>query len=141
MLKIKVLVDNNTFIDRYFTGEPGFCLWLEEGGKKILFDTGYSGAFIQNANLMGIDLLKVDDVVLSHGHYDHTWGMTHLISLRASRNAKNFKPQNIGINTDTVIIEAPVTYDVYLERRYGILAKVEDEIKPWFKKFIGEAFG
>lgn len=92
MLKIKVLVDNNTFIDRYFTGEPGFCLWLEEGGKKILFDTGYSGAFIQNANLMGIDLLKVDDVVLSHGHYDHTWGMTHLISLRASRNAKNFKP-------------------------------------------------
>lgn len=88
-------------------------------------------AMIQTAH-MGVSL-----AALNVGKKDNK---AH-IDTGTSKNAKNFKPQNIGINTDTVIIEAPVTYDVYLERRYGILAKVEDEIKPWFKKFIGEAFG
>lgn len=37
MLKISVLVDNNALIGRYFLAEPGFSLWIECGGKKILF--------------------------------------------------------------------------------------------------------
>lgn len=79
MLKITVLVDNNTLIDRYLTGEPGFSLWVETGGKKILLDTGYSDVFIKNAQLLGLDVAALDMIVLSHGHNDHTWGLGHLV--------------------------------------------------------------
>jgi 7,8-dihydropterin-6-yl-methyl-4-(beta-D-ribofuranosyl)aminobenzene 5'-phosphate synthase len=78
-LSLTVLIDNNTLIDRYFTGEPGLSFLLETAGKKILFDTGYSGIFLTNAEKMGIDLRDMDFVVLSHGHLDHSGGMVTLV--------------------------------------------------------------
>ncbi len=81
MLELSVLVDNNTLIDHYFQGEPGVSYHLRDGGTKILFDCGYSDAFIRNAENMGIHLLDLDSVVISHGHLDHTWGLYHLIKL------------------------------------------------------------
>ena len=88
MLKIKVLVDNNTIIDKYYTGEPGLSLLLETCGKRILFDTGYSDVFLRSAELMGEDLTDLDAVVLSHGHNDHTWGLAHLIQYYDRRFVK-----------------------------------------------------
>ncbi|MGC9514170.1 MBL fold metallo-hydrolase [Methanocrinis sp.] len=80
-MKLRVLVDNNTLIDRYFRGEPAVSYFIEEGPKKILFDVGYSDLFIENARQMGIDLLDLDFVILSHGHLDHTWGLGPLVRL------------------------------------------------------------
>jgi Metal-dependent hydrolases of the beta-lactamase superfamily II len=77
-LKVTILVDNHALTDRYFTAEPGLAILLEGGGKKILFDTGYSDVFLHNADRMGITLLDLDCVVLSHGHMDHTGGLVHL---------------------------------------------------------------
>ncbi len=78
-MRLTVLVDNHTLIDRYFYGEPGVCYFIEEKDNKILFDVGYSDAFIRNAQKMNIDLLNVSFLVLSHGHLDHTWGLVPLI--------------------------------------------------------------
>ncbi len=78
-MKLTILLDNNTFIDRYFYGEPGVAYLIESEGKKILFDTGYSDAFIRNAQKMGVSLLDLDYIVLSHGHMDHTWGLIPLM--------------------------------------------------------------
>ncbi len=80
-MKLTVLVDNNTFIDRYFLGEPGVSYYIEDKGLKVLFDTGYSDVFIRNAQKMGIDLLQLDYIVISHGHLDHTWGLEPLLRL------------------------------------------------------------
>jgi 7,8-dihydropterin-6-yl-methyl-4-(beta-D-ribofuranosyl)aminobenzene 5'-phosphate synthase len=80
-MKLTVLVDNNTLIDRYFFAEPGISLYIEEGGKRILLDVGYSDIFIKNAQKMNIDLRILDYVVLSHGHLDHTWGLDPLVRL------------------------------------------------------------
>lgn len=77
-MKIKVLLDNNTYIDQYYFGEPAVSYYIEIDDRKILFDTGYSDILIKNANAMGIDLNSVTDIVLSHGHNDHTNGLVHL---------------------------------------------------------------
>jgi 7,8-dihydropterin-6-yl-methyl-4-(beta-D-ribofuranosyl)aminobenzene 5'-phosphate synthase len=80
-MKLTVLVDNNTIIDRYFYGEPGVSYFIECDDRKYLFDTGYSDIFLRNSIKMGINLLELDAVVISHGHNDHTWGLGELVKL------------------------------------------------------------
>lgn len=80
-MRLTVLVDNNTFIDSYFIAEPAVSYYIECEDKKILFDAGYSDVFLYNAQKLGIDLTNIDMVVLSHGHLDHTWGLSHLVRL------------------------------------------------------------
>lgn len=88
-MKATVLVDNTTLIDRYFLGEPGLSVLIEADGQRVLLDCGYSGVFIENARRMNLDLYHLDWLVLSHGHLDHTWGLTDLAKLytEASINA------------------------------------------------------
>lgn len=74
---LTVLCDNNTFIDNYLLGEPALSFYIENGSDKILFDTGYSDVYVKNAKTMGIDLSKVNKIVLSHGHDDHTKGLKY----------------------------------------------------------------
>ena len=76
-MKLTVVVDNNTYIDQYYWGEPALCLYIEDGDRRILFDTGYSEIFMHNAALMGIDLNTLTDIAVSHGHNDHTGGLRH----------------------------------------------------------------
>lgn len=77
-MKLTILVDNNTFIDQYYHGEPAASFYIETKDKRILFDTGYSDILISNAEKMGIDLKEVTHIVLSHGHDDHTRGLKYL---------------------------------------------------------------
>lgn len=80
-MKLTVLVDNNTIIDRYFYGEPGVSYLIECDGGRYLFDTGYSNLFLKNASKMGISLLELDAIITSHGHNDHTWGLGELFRM------------------------------------------------------------
>ena len=85
-MKLSILVDNNTLIDRYFLGEPGFSAFIEDGRKSVLFDVGYSSAFMDNAAKMGIDISRTDFIAVSHGHLDHSWGFDPLIRFYAERS-------------------------------------------------------
>ena len=78
-MKLTVLVDNNTLIDRYFLAEPGLSLLIEDKDTQVLFDTGYSDLFLRNAEKMGKDLSRLDYLVISHSHLDHTWGLDPFI--------------------------------------------------------------
>ncbi|MDE6970914.1 MAG: MBL fold metallo-hydrolase [Eubacterium sp.] len=55
--------------------EHGLSVYVETDRHRLLVDTGASGAFMQNAKELGIDLTAVDTVILSHGHYDHAGGI------------------------------------------------------------------
>ena len=71
-MKLTVLVDNNTLIGQYFLAEPGLSFLVESEGYRLLFDTGHSGIFLENAQKMGVSLAELDAVVISHGHHNHT---------------------------------------------------------------------
>jgi len=75
-MKLTVLVDNNTYIDQYYYGEPALCFYIEAEDRTVLLDTGYSDIFIKNARSLGKDLADVDYIVFSHGHDDHTKGLS-----------------------------------------------------------------
>ena len=60
----------------------GFAALVEYGGKRILFDTGNNAKiFEHNVKALGVDLQKIDFVVISHRHADHTSGITYLLSV------------------------------------------------------------
>jgi 7,8-dihydropterin-6-yl-methyl-4-(beta-D-ribofuranosyl)aminobenzene 5'-phosphate synthase len=80
-MRTTILVDNTVLFDSPLVAEHGLSLFLEVDGRRVLFDTGASGAFIQNARRLEIDLLDLDYIVLSHGHCDHTGGLYHLLRL------------------------------------------------------------
>jgi 7,8-dihydropterin-6-yl-methyl-4-(beta-D-ribofuranosyl)aminobenzene 5'-phosphate synthase len=80
-MRTTILVDNTALFDSPLIAEHGFSLFLEADGRRVLFDTGASGAFLGNAQRLGIDLLDLDCIVLSHGHSDHTGGLYHLLRL------------------------------------------------------------
>lgn len=61
--------------------EHGLCFYIETEHHKLLMDTGQSDLFIKNAEKLGVDLTKVDTVVLSHGHYDHGGGILPFASI------------------------------------------------------------
>ncbi len=77
---IKTLIEN-TAISEDFRSEHGLSLYIETKAHKLLFDTGASGLFAENALKMNIDLSEVDMVVLSHGHYDHGGGLHTFLNL------------------------------------------------------------
>ena len=74
-LKITTLIENNPDEQGQLLFEHGLSLYIETAGKNILFDTGESGNFIQNAKSLNKNLNTLDYCVISHGHYDHSGGV------------------------------------------------------------------
>jgi len=72
---ITVLVDN-LVADGRVLGEWGLAMLIETGQRRVLFDTGGGRVLADNARALGVDLSKVDAIVISHGHDDHTAGLS-----------------------------------------------------------------
>ncbi len=75
----------------------GFGALVEYAGKRILFDTGDDPDILErNVTSMGVDLSRLDFVVLSHRHGDHMGGMQYL--LRVNPKVKIYAPkENFGV--------------------------------------------
>jgi 7,8-dihydropterin-6-yl-methyl-4-(beta-D-ribofuranosyl)aminobenzene 5'-phosphate synthase len=86
MLRITTLSEN-TAGRRGLLGEWGLSVLLETGESNILFDCGQTISTVHNADALNIDLTKVNRIVLSHGHYDHTGGL-HDVLKRIGREVE-----------------------------------------------------
>lgn len=82
-MRVSVLIEN-TAHDPSLVAEHGLSLYIETGDHVFLFDTGATGAFVSNARRMGLDLGKVDALILSHGHYDHGGGLEAFLACNAT---------------------------------------------------------
>ena len=76
-IKINTLSENTANFG--YLAEWGLCIHIEIEGRNILLDTGFSISAVNNARLMGVDLAEVDTIVLSHGHVDHTGGLSYIL--------------------------------------------------------------
>ncbi len=85
-MKLKVLVDNNTYIDEYYYGEPAVSYYIEDEDIKILFDVGYSNIFLKNSTALGVDLKDINTIAISHGHDDHTGGLKYYFEQNYKNN-------------------------------------------------------
>jgi len=64
------------------TKDWGYSALVEHQGKRILFDTGNNAAiFEHNVKALGVYLTKLDFVVISHRHTDHTSGLRYVLSV------------------------------------------------------------
>lgn len=73
-MKIVTLIEDTCGLPECIN-EHGLSIYIETGRHRLLMDTGASGAFMKNAEKLGINLTRVDTVILSHGHYDHAGGV------------------------------------------------------------------
>ncbi len=78
-MELTIIVDNQP--NKNLGCEHGYCLHIQDGSTSVLLDTGQSKLLLENARSLGIDLSSVDHLVLSHGHYDHTGGMSYLLEV------------------------------------------------------------
>jgi len=80
-VKITTLIENSPGEHKALVTEHGISFFIEKDGCHVLFDTGQSGTFIDNAKQLKVDLTALDFVVISHGHYDHSGGIRSLTQL------------------------------------------------------------
>jgi len=79
-MKIRITtLSENTAAMGDFLGEWGLSILVETEDMSVLLDTGKSVSASHNADTLGIELSKIDKIVLSHGHYDHTGGLREIL--------------------------------------------------------------
>ncbi len=82
-VKLTNIVDNTTQDNSDFIPSSGLSYLFELEDKKILFDAGDQGMVLRhNMQLLDIDPKSIDTLVLSHGHWDHTFGIEALMNAR-----------------------------------------------------------
>lgn len=105
-MTITTLIENTKQADAMdLHAEHGLSLLIECAAGKILFDTGASGKFADNAAKLHIDLQNVDLAVISHGHSDHGGGI----------------PRFLAENSRAQIYLLPTATERHLFKMFGII--------------------
>ncbi len=112
-MKTTIIYDNAAFRDD-LVPDWGFAALVESKGKNILFDTGADGSILlSNMEKLGITPETINDVFISHPHFDHTGGLSHFLEQnnevtvwipRSFRGVKNAK-QMIAIEKSRTIYQ------------------------------------
>lgn len=78
-LSITTLSENTAGMGDWLA-EWGLSILVETDEVNVLLDTGKSISASYNADALGIDLGRIDNIVLSHGHFDHTGGLRQVLT-------------------------------------------------------------
>ena len=80
-IRITVLCEN--LVGRLVgSGEHGFSAFIETDKGNYLFDTGSGRSIVPNSLTLNKDLKSIRKIFLSHGHYDHTGGLSEVLKLK-----------------------------------------------------------
>jgi 7,8-dihydropterin-6-yl-methyl-4-(beta-D-ribofuranosyl)aminobenzene 5'-phosphate synthase len=111
----------------------GFAALVEHDGRRILFDTGNDSEFFRhNIETLELDLTKLDAVVISHRHGDHTDGLRYLLEINP--DVQIFVPgdEYFGGPTPAAFFRNPVD-SLPIRMRYfgGRVPEVVPHGSPW----------
>lgn len=90
-MKITIIYDNTAY-NKNLQADWGFsCLVEAKGTPKILFDTGTDGPILlSNMKKLNIDPDSIDEIFISHAHFDHTGGLSAFLNV--NRDVKIYAP-------------------------------------------------
>ncbi|MDP8237767.1 MAG: MBL fold metallo-hydrolase [Candidatus Hatepunaea meridiana] len=98
-MKSTIIYDNESH-KKGLKPDWGFACLVEAFGRKMLFDTGAKGSMLlDNMKKLGIEPASIDEVFISHYHWDHTGGLTDFLDLNPVRvyiPSSCPEPQNAG---------------------------------------------
>ena len=78
-VELLILVDNSTTSDA-LRAEHGLSMLVSAPAWRVLFDAAATAeTLLANAETLGADLSNLDAAVISHGHYDHTGGLSAVV--------------------------------------------------------------
>jgi len=80
--RITVICENTVGPSLPTLGEHGFAVFIERKSSNYLFDTGQGISILHNAKYLKKDITSIKGIALSHGHYDHTGGLQHVLKLK-----------------------------------------------------------
>jgi 7,8-dihydropterin-6-yl-methyl-4-(beta-D-ribofuranosyl)aminobenzene 5'-phosphate synthase len=106
-MKITIVYDNTAF-KKELQADWGFAALVEiKDTPKILFDTGANGKILlSNMEKLGIDAESIDEVFISHLHFDHTGGLSDF--LKANPKIKKiYLPSSLRLEVAEVILKKP----------------------------------
>lgn len=84
-MKISIIYDNDAW-DSRLTPDWGFAALIEAFGHRILFDTGANGRILlDNMEKMGISPESIEEIFISHDHWDHTGGLMAVLEKKTVR--------------------------------------------------------
>lgn len=111
----------------------GYSALIEHDGKRILFDAGNDAEiFAHNTDVLGVDLTRLDFVVISHRHGDHTDGLHHLLKLNPNVKIYAANDEYFGGPTPAAFFRRPnLSLPDHMRYFGGDVPEVVPHGTPW----------
>ena len=103
-MKLTIVYDNTTTRED-LQADWGFSALVElDDGLKILFDTGANGKILlSNMDRLKIDPSSIDEVFISHPHFDHIGGLSDF--LKINNKVRIYTPSSLGLKNEIILKE------------------------------------
>lgn len=107
-MKLTVVYDNEIYKNNPGKADHGFSCLIETKEEVILFDTGADGTILlDNMKLLHINPNDISTIIISHEHYDHNGGLSHLTNYLTNPTIYRLKPSKLLPNSIQKKIEEP----------------------------------